>query len=126
LKTLRNYFFWSYERGSFHYDIMVTMILLFIFVAPRFINFKDKPVPHIPLSHSEVLVRSAGMAGENTTRFLYTIRAEDLKGRTTDEDLRAGILAIVEPMAGYVKIESYKPVTDPNGKLVAYEASVLR
>jgi hypothetical protein len=126
LKTLRNYFFWSYERGSFHYDVMVTLILLFIFVAPRFINFRDKPVPHIPLAHSEVLVRDGGTVGENTTRFIYTIRADDLKGRVSDDDLRAGILSIVEPVAGYVRIESYRPITDPNGKLVAYEASVLR
>jgi hypothetical protein len=126
LKTLRNYIFWSYERGSFHYDVMVTLILLFIFVAPHFINFRDKPVPHIPLSHSEVLVRAAGTVGENTSRFVYTIRAEDLKGRASDDDLRAGILSIVEPMAGYVRLESYRPITDPNGKLVAYEATVLR
>ena len=42
-RTIRGYILWSYERGSLHYDIMVTLILLFVFVSPRFINFKDKP-----------------------------------------------------------------------------------
>ena len=28
-KTLRSYIFWTYERGSFHYDVMVTPILIF-------------------------------------------------------------------------------------------------
>ena len=32
MKVLRSYFFWTYERGSFHYDVMVTLILLFLFL----------------------------------------------------------------------------------------------
>ena len=50
-RTIRGYILWSYERGSLHYDIMVTLILLFVFVSPHFINFKDKPVernPYLP------------------------------------------------------------------------------
>jgi hypothetical protein len=31
-KLIRNYIFWAYERGSFHYDVMVTAILIFMFV----------------------------------------------------------------------------------------------
>ena len=125
MKTNRNYIFWSYERGSFHYDVMVTMILAFIFVSPHFIDFHDKPIPRIPSTSSEVLVRSAGTVG-NDTRYVYTIRAEDLQGDRTDDEIRSGILSVVEPMAGYVRIQSYKPVTDPNGHLIAYEATVLR
>ena len=29
-KLLRSYIFWTYERGSLHYDVMVTLILLFL------------------------------------------------------------------------------------------------
>ncbi len=47
-RTIRGYILRSYERGSLHYDIMVTLILLFIFVSPHFINFKDKPVERNP------------------------------------------------------------------------------
>ena len=39
---------------------MVTLILLFIFVAPRFIDFKDKPVETVALQSSEVLVKTSG------------------------------------------------------------------
>jgi hypothetical protein len=34
-RTIRGYILWSYERGSLHYDIMVTLILLFVFVSPH-------------------------------------------------------------------------------------------
>ena len=125
MKLIRNYFFWAYERGSFHYDVMVTLILLFIFVSPRFINFKDKPVSTIPLHSSEVLVKEVDSVG-NDTRLVYEIRAEDLNGATSDDDIRAAILRVIEPMSGYVTIQSYKPITDTTGKLVAYDATVLR
>ena len=62
MNILRRYFFWTYERGSFHYDVMVTLILLFLFVSPRFIDFKDKPVVAVPLHASEVLIKEQGMS----------------------------------------------------------------
>jgi len=40
-EIVRGYILWSYERGSLHYDVMVTLILAFIFLAPLWGNFKD-------------------------------------------------------------------------------------
>lgn len=34
LVTLKKTLFWSYERGSWQYDIMCVVILAFIFLAP--------------------------------------------------------------------------------------------
>ncbi len=46
---LRNFFravggfiFWAYERGSWQYDVMVALILAFIFLTPRSF-FHDRP-----------------------------------------------------------------------------------
>ena len=64
MNILRRYFFWTYERGSLHYDVMVTLILLFLFVSPRFIDFKDKPVVEVPLHASEVLNKEQGMSSQ--------------------------------------------------------------
>src|SRR3989337_2238127 len=36
--------FWTYERGTWQYDIMVALILLFIFLTPRG-WFHDQPHP---------------------------------------------------------------------------------
>ena len=125
MKLLRNYFFWSYERGSFHYDVMVTLILLFIFVSPHYIDFKDKPITTVPLKASEVLVKAVGGSGD-AARFIYEIRVEDLHGATGDAEIRAAILRVVEPMSGDVTLEQYKPVLDAKGKIVAYDASIER
>lgn len=125
MRLLRTYLFWTYERGSFHYDVMVTFILLFLFVAPRFLDFRDKPVASLPIRSSEVLVRNSGLV-HNAQRFVYEIRLEDLGEAHTDLALRRAILRVVEPIAGEVTLLRYTPVTDAKGRVLAYDALVER
>ena len=42
-QVLSSYFYWTYPRGSFHYDVMVTLILAFIFITPHLWDFGAKP-----------------------------------------------------------------------------------
>ncbi len=127
MKLFRNYFFWAYERGSFHYDVMVTLILLFIFVSPHFIDFRDKPINTIPFRSSEVLVKQDGGTSE-AYRYIYEIRTEDLPEAASDSegDMRASLMRVIQPIAGNVTLESYAPVTDTKGKIIAYDATVVR
>jgi hypothetical protein len=125
LKLLRSYLFWTYQRGSFHYDVMVTAILLFMFVTPHFIDFKDRPVETVALHSSEVLVKEAGQSGENA-RFLYQIRADDMGSARTPAEINAAILRVVEPISGAVTIERYEEVKDASGHVIAYNAWVVR
>jgi hypothetical protein len=124
-KLIRNYIFWAYERGSFHYDVMVTAILVFMFVSPHLIDFKDKPVETVALHASEVLVREAGTSG-GSSRFIYQVRADDMSGARTDPERRAAILRVIEPISGEVSLERYETVRDAQGKVIAYNAWVLR
>jgi hypothetical protein len=124
-KLLKSYFFWTYERGSIHYDVMVTLILIFMFLSPRMFDFKDKPVETVALHASEVLVKEAGTSGESS-RFMYQVRADDMQGAATDEERRAAILRVVEPISGEVTLERYEPVRDAQGRIIAYNAWVLR
>ncbi len=43
-RILKSYFYWTYTRGSFHYDVMVTLILAFIFITPHLWDYGDKPL----------------------------------------------------------------------------------
>jgi hypothetical protein len=124
-KLLCRYFWWTEERGNLHYDVMVTIILLFIFVSPHFIDYKDRPVTTVATHASEVLVREAGREGSNS-RFIYQIRTEDMHGAKTDDDLRDAILNAIEPISGEVTLERYEPVTDQTGRVIAYDAWVVR
>ena len=125
MSTISSYIFWKYERGSIQYDVMVTLILAFLFVTPHFIDFKDKPAPPVTIRTSEVLVKPAGTQG-SATRFVYEIRVEDLNGATSDSDLRTAINSVIEPIAGAVTLVKWQPVVDTHGRIVAYDATVLR
>ena len=104
---------------------MVTLILLFLFVSPRFIDFKDRPVQQVPLQHSEVLVKAVGRSAQEG-HFVYEIRVDDLHGAKSDAELRTAILNVVQPIAGDVTLQKYAPVVDTKGHIVAYDATILR
>jgi hypothetical protein len=72
-----------------------------------------------------VLVREQGSGG-NVARFVYEIRVDDLHGAKSDPDVKAAILAIVQPIAGNVTLEKYAPVVDTKGKVIAYDATITR
>ncbi|HEX4155049.1 MAG TPA: hypothetical protein VHY48_05510 [Acidobacteriaceae bacterium] len=124
MRLLRSYLFWTYERGSLHYDVMVTLILLFLFLAPRFIDFKDRPAPDVALRSHEVLVRNDGQTAQ-AQRVIYTVRAADVNG-ATGPALQSAALNIIQPIVGPVTIQRIDPVKDTRGQVVAYDVTVLR
>ena len=113
-KILRSYFFWTYQRGSAHYDVMVTLILLFIFVSPHFINFHDRPVQRT-LPPSEVLVKTDGQNG-----LTYQIDVATLSSFKYAGDLSQEIQAAITPISGNVTIDRYEAVQGADGKTIAY------
>jgi hypothetical protein len=121
MNLLRRYFYWTYERGSLHYDVMVTFILAFIFITPHFINYKDKPAESIPLQASQVLVNPI-----DEDNFIYTVRAADVAGTHTYDERQSAELRIIEPIAGTVEIDHDQPIVDANGRTVAYKVWITR
>ncbi len=125
LRLIRNYVLWSYERGSFHYDVMVTAILLFLFVGPHYIDFHDRPVPTVPLHEASVVVKPVGTVGARQ-RYLYEVRAEDLGAPRNDAALQEAVRNAIEPISGAVTIQKIEPVQDASHKVVAYNVTVLK
>ena len=113
-RTIRGFILWSYERGSIQYDVMVTLILLFVFLSPRFINFNDRPIERNPGS-TGVLVYPDGNGG-----FVYQVDAAAVQGGD-DAAVRAQLLRMIEPISGEVSIERYEAVTDRKGHVTAYK-----
>ena len=122
---LFRYLFWTYERGSLHYDVMVTLILLFLFIAPHVIDFHDRPLPDVPKRSNEFLIRDAGQRG-TIPRFVFEVRAEDLHNARTDQQVRDRIAGRVAKIAPDAHISAIAAVKDPRGQIVAYDATVLR
>jgi hypothetical protein len=118
-RTIRGYILWQYERGTLHYDIMVTLILIFIFFSPRVINFNDKPIGRNPHpTDVEVTTDAEG-------RLLYQVSSSDVSPGD-DQAVREQLLRIIEPISGAVSIISYETVDDRPGHVQSYKVLVKR
>jgi len=111
-KILRSYLFWTYERGSFHYDVMVTLILAFIFLTPRIWNYGDHPQQE-KLAAGNVLVKVAGPGN-----YVYDIPAGSV--HTGGTSLDAQLQQAIQSVSGPVVLDHYLAVKEPRGKITAY------
>jgi len=111
LRILRDYFFWTYERGSFHYDVMVTLILAFIFLTPRVWNYGDHP-QEVKLAPGNLLVKTQGVGG-----LVYEIPAAQIH---PEESVVDQLRQSVEAVSGPVVVDRYEAVKEPHGKTKMY------
>ena len=118
-RTIRSYILWQHERGTLHYDIMVTLILIFIFFSPRVINFNDKPVARDP-HPTEVVVTS-----DAEGRLIYQVAASAVNAGD-DKAVRKQLLYIIEPISGAVSISSCEAIFDQKGKIQSYRVIATR
>jgi hypothetical protein len=118
-RTIRDYILWSYERGTVQYDVMVTLILLFVLFSPYWINFKDKPVEHNP-HRTGVVVTPDEQGG-----LIYQVEARAVQSKD-DAGIRSELLTVIEPISGAVTIVSYDAVSDGKGKVQSYKVVAKR
>ena len=118
-RTIRSYILWQHERGTLHYDIMVTLILIFVFFSPRVINFNDKPAAANP-HPTGVLVTSDGAGG-----LVYEISASAVAAGD-DAAIHDQLLHTIEPISGDVSIVKYESISDRNGRVQEYRVWVRR
>jgi hypothetical protein len=113
-QILKSYFYWTYPRGSFHYDIMVTLILLFIFATPFFWNFGDKPSPVGGPSHPIQVIGNDGQG------VIVTVQASDvnidLHSTASNAVVKKALRKAIEPVTGDdVFVERWETFTDAQG-----------
>jgi hypothetical protein len=115
-QVLLSYFYWTYSRGSFHYDVMVSLILLFIFLTPHIPGFSygDKPTPATGLVHP-IEVASDGGHG-----LIITVAVSDanVPAGLSDAQVKKALRKAIEPVTGdAVFVEKWQTVTDGRGNL---------
>ena len=112
-KVLKSYVWWTHERGSVHYDVMVTLILAFIFLTPLWIHYGDQPKPDFPANQIRASVdASGGMIYEVPAGLLHRQAAGP-----TAEDLAHAIA----PVAGAVAIDRWEAEREIGGGIVAWK-----
>ena len=112
-QVLRSYFYWTYSRGSFHYDIMVSLILLFIFITPQLWDYGAKPSPIAASSHPFQVV-------PNGRGVIITVQASDVTvpAGASNRQVKKLLRKAIEPVTGDdVYIEHWETALDAQGNL---------
>ena len=113
-EVLLSYFYWTYSRGTFHYDVMVTLILAFIFVTPWLWNYGDKPSPvGGPLHPIQVI-------GNDGRGVIVTVQASDvdldLHTSASSQAVKKALRKAIEPVTGDdVFVENWETGADAQG-----------
>lgn len=111
-RILKSYLWWTYERGSVHYDVMVTLILAFIFITPHLFNYGDRPKADWPANEIRASLDPAG-------GMVYQVPVEMLHpqgGVPSDQDFEKAIA----PAAGPVVVDHAQAVREIGGGIVAW------
>ncbi|MGA2807037.1 MAG: hypothetical protein ABSE87_02830 [Terracidiphilus sp.] len=116
-KILKSYFYWTYPRGCFHYDIMVTLILAFIFLTPHLWNFGDKPSSTAGPQHPIQVIGDGGRG------IIVTVQAADvaldLNTRDSYPAVKKALRKAIEPVTGdAVAVDNWDTTKDAQGNLV--------
>lgn len=113
-QLLKSYFYWTYSRGTVHYDIMVSLILLFIFGTPWLWDYGDKASPAVALRH-QIQVTNDGNRG-----LIITVNAADVPLELNTTESKSHVKKIlrkaVEPITGdAVFVEYWETFHGPDG-----------
>ena len=107
---LKRFIFWDFARASWQYDVVVAIILAFIFLTPRAL-FRDQP--RIPSARSIIPLPADG----------FFVPMEDLAD--TPENQR--VLSLTKqirtlPGRGHFTVTRIEPILNSEGELQGYMA----
>ena len=115
-QILKSYFYWTYPRGSFHYDVMVTLILLFIFLTPQIPgwSYGDKPSSVAGPAHPIQVIGNDGQG------LIVTVLASDanVPAGASEKVVKQALRKAIEPVTGdAVFVTRWETVVDAQGNL---------
>jgi len=112
--------FWTYERGSWQYDVICAVILAFILLTPR-AWFNDRPSLGLSdLRHRQGVIEIGRTRGGS--QYLIDSRLVDSFAPLKPDDAVRSILH--ERLKRAVTIKSMEPVLDKNNVMLGYSVVV--
>jgi hypothetical protein len=123
--VLKRTFFWSYERGTWQYDVAVVIILIFVLLTPPG-WFHDEPTVGVPAASPQVALVAGS---EKTDRQTYRVDARALappeQTPALQNDLHNALKkALPELRNGRFSITKIEPVRDEQGGVIAYQVEI--
>jgi hypothetical protein len=122
--------FWSYERGSWPYDVAVVVIVIFVLATPaRW--FHDQPPMRAGSSDAVQLVTADTSVNTATYRVDATVLAADKRANHPTPELERELHRIIGSSISELKDQPFEvtridPQMAANGSVTAYDVSVRR
>jgi hypothetical protein len=117
--------FWSYERGTWQYDIAVVAIVLFVLFSPRLVHFNDQPSVGPPPSQAVIELRAVAPGRIATYRVDARLLASPIRTPELEHDLHETVQKNVEDLRqGGFEILRIDPIRGDNGTVAYYDVSI--
>jgi hypothetical protein len=124
-QILSRTFFWTYERGTWQYDVAVVLILIFVLLTPGK-WFNEQPQMG-PTPYPGELQRLSGAAGQDTYRVDARLLAPPKQTPALENDLHHALQKTLPELgSGRFAIVKIEPVRDEGGTVIAYDVDVRR
>jgi hypothetical protein len=124
-QILSRTFFWTYERGTWQYDLAVILILIFVLLTPRR-WFNEQPQVGVSAYSGEVQ-RLPGPVGLDTYRVDARLLAPPVQTPALENDLHNALkTTLPELHNGRFNISKIEPVRDASGTVIAYDVEIHR
>lgn len=124
-QILQRTFFWSYERGTWQYDLAVVVILVFALLTPRR-WFHDQPEIGAPAESGEVLLLSS-TPGSDRYQVDARVLAPPTQTPLLENELHNALQkSIGELHSGRFSITKIDAVRNAQGAVTAYQVEIHR
>ena len=118
-------FFWSYERGSWQYDLAVIAILIFVLLTPsRW--FHDQPTREVPAASAQVELLS-----EKGNQQVYNVDTRILTPPEQLPQLQNELHRALQKTGsslqnGRFEITNVEAIRDAQGAVIAYQVTLRK
>jgi len=117
--------FWSYERGTWQYDLAVAGIVLFVLFSPLVIHYTDQPSVGPAPASALVELRTVAPGQIATYRVDARLLATPTRTPELDHDLHEAMQKNVQDLnQGHFKILRIEPIHGEGDTIAYYDVSV--
>lgn len=117
--------FWSYERGTWQYDLAVAGIVLFVLFSPLYIHYSDQPSVGPPPASALVVLRAVAVGQIATYRVDARLLATPVRTPELENDLHETVQKNVPDLNnGHFQILRIDPIHGEGGTIAYYDVSV--
>jgi hypothetical protein len=122
-QILNRIFFWSYERGSWQYDVAVILIVLFVLATPTH-WFHDQPQVSLPFNSARV-ERLSKSGEDEVYRVDARVLAPPERTPALQNDLHNALQKSSPDLRdGRFSIGKIAAIRDEKGTVIAYQVEI--